>query len=106
MNRSAFPVLALALAVGCVGPAMSISDINSARSELAAAKAADAPKLAPYEYTLADLYLNEAQQLQAYSGSYYEESYTYARKSYALAREAKLKALSTPTSPPTPAPKN
>jgi len=105
MSRSVLALLALALATGCVGPAMSVSDINSAQSELAAAKAADAPRLAPYEYTLADLYLNEARELQAYSGSYYEESYTYARKSYALAREAKEKALSAAPVPPKPAPK-
>lgn len=85
---------------------MSFSHINSAQAELAAAKAADAPRLAPYEYTLADLYLNEAKQLQAYSGSYYEESYTYARKSYAAAHEAKEKALSAAVVPPKLAPKD
>jgi hypothetical protein len=99
------PLLALALALGCVGPAMSLSDIGSAQAELAAAKAADAPRLAPYEYTLADLYLNEARELQAYSGSYYEESYTYARKSYSMARQAKEKALSAAAVPANPAPK-
>jgi hypothetical protein len=104
MSRSV--LLVLALASGCVGPVMSLSDISSAKSELAAAKAADAPKLAPYEYTLADLYLNEAKELQAYSGSYYQESYTYARKSYAMAREAKEKALSATVVPTKAVPKD
>jgi hypothetical protein len=103
MSRSALPLLALVL--GCIGPIMSVSDIGSAQSELAAARAADAPRLAPYEYTLADLYLNEARELQAYSGSYYQESYTYARKSYALAKEAKEKALNAAV-PPKPAAKD
>ena len=85
---------------------MSFFDINNAQAELSAAKAADAPKLAPYEYTLAELYLSEARELRAYSGSYYEESYTYARKSYAMALEAKQKALSVSVVPPQPAPKN
>lgn len=106
MSRSVLPVLALALLSGCVGPAMTVADIGSAQSELAAARAADAPRLAPYEYTLAELYLNEARELQAYSGSYYEESYTYARKSYALAREAKEKSLSAAAAPPKPTPKD
>jgi len=75
---------------------MSVADIGSAETELAAAKAADAPKWAPYEYHLADLYLREAKDLLAYSGSYYQESYTYAKKSLTLSREAKEKALGHP----------
>jgi hypothetical protein len=103
MSRWAVLTLATSATLGCVGPAMSLSDIGAAQSELAAARAADAPRLAPYEYTLADLYLKEARELLAYSGSYYQESYTYARKSYALAREAKEKALSAaPTTQPPP----
>jgi hypothetical protein len=96
MSKLSLALLALFGASSCVGPALSVTDINAAQAELAAARAADAPKWAPYEYTLADLYLKEAKERLAYSGSYYQQSYEYARKSYALAREAKEKALSHP----------
>ncbi len=96
MRKLSLALLAWLASPGCVGPALSISDINAAQAELAAARAADAPKWAPYEYTLADLYLVEAKERLAYSGSYYQQSYEYAKKAYALAREAKEKALNRP----------
>jgi Domain of unknown function (DUF4398) len=96
MRRLPPALFAIVLTSGCVGPAISLSSINSAQAELAAARTADAPKWAPYEFTLAEMYLTEAKEKFAYSGSYYEESATYAKKSYLLAHQAKEKALDHP----------
>ena len=80
-------VLGIALTgVGCVGPAMAMSDINTAQVEVSAAKTADAPRLAPYEYTLAELYLEQARARMGSSD--YQVSYEYARKATGFARQA------------------
>jgi len=82
--------IALATNAGCVAPAIAMSDINTAQVELAAARTADAPRLAPYEYTLADLYLKQARERMGSSD--YQESYEYARKATGFARQATEKA--------------
>jgi hypothetical protein len=87
--RSALP-LALACAAGCVGPAMAMGDINTAQAELSAAQTAEAPKLAPYEYTLATLYLEQARERMGSAD--YQQSYEYARKATRFARQAVTRA--------------
>lgn len=82
--------IALATSAGCVAPAMAMSDINTAQAELSAAKTADAARLAPYEYTLAELYLEQARARMGSSD--YQESYEYARKATGFARQATEKA--------------
>ncbi len=82
--------MALAANVGCVAPAIAMSDINTAQVEVSAARTADAPRLAPYEYTLAEMYLKQARDRMGTSD--YQESYEYARKATAFARQATEKA--------------
>jgi len=67
-----------------------MSDINTAQAQLSAAKTADAPRLAPYEYTLAELYLKQARTRQGSAD--YQEAYEYARKATTFAKQATDKA--------------
>ena len=82
-------LLALSGLAGCVGPAMAMGDINTAQAEVSAAQTAEAPKLAPYEYTLAQLYLERARDRMGTAD--YQEAYEYARKSAAYGRQAVAK---------------
>jgi hypothetical protein len=81
---------------GCVAPIMTMVDLSDAEAEIAAAKTADAPKWAAYEYTSAILYLHEAKDRMGYSGTYYQNAYEYAQKAAEYAKQAKEKALSHP----------
>ncbi len=83
-------------AAGCVAPGIALVDMSQAAGELAAAQAADAERWAPYEYTAAQLYLKQARDRFGHSGSYYQEAYEYADKSYKFAHQAKEKALDHP----------
>jgi hypothetical protein len=77
---------------------MAMSDINTAQAQLAAANTADAPRLAPYEYTLAELYLAQAREHMGNSA--YQVSYEYARKAANYARQATEKAENHPENHP------
>jgi hypothetical protein len=81
---------------GCVAPIMTMVDLSDAEAEIAAAKTADAPKWAPYEYTSAVLYLHEAKDRMGYSGTYYQNAYEYAQKAAEYAKQGKEKALNHP----------
>ena len=95
--RHAFIWVALATLVGgCVGPVLAMLNFSDAEAEIAAARTADAPKWAPYEYTSATLYLHEAQLLRGYSGAYYQDAYEYAQKAVEFAKLAKEKAENHP----------
>jgi hypothetical protein len=83
--------------VGCVAPAMAMGDINTAQVQLSAAQTAEAPKLAPYEYTLAELYLERARDRMGTAD--YQEAYEYARKASTFARQAVVKAESHAAAP-------
>lgn len=85
----AVPLLAAA-AVGC-GPVQSTSLIMDADVQLEAARAADAPKYSPYEYTLADAYLHKAREEQGYAD--YEVCIDFAQKALDNAKKAKDLAL-------------
>ncbi len=75
---------------GC-GPTYSTSLLMDADVQLEAARAADAPKLAPYEYTLADAYYHKAQEEQGYAD--YDVCIRFAKKALENAKIAKDKAL-------------
>ena len=94
--RLCIAALLFAPAIACVAPGIALVDVNSAEAELTAAKTADAEKWAPYEYTAATLYLKQAKDRLGYSGTYYQEAYEYAEKSYKFAHQAKQKALEHP----------
>jgi hypothetical protein len=74
------------LSLGC-GPVQSTSLILDADVQLEAARAADAPKYAPYEYTLADAYLHKAREEQGYAD--YEVCIDFAHKALDNAKKAK-----------------
>ncbi|MHB1844141.1 MAG: DUF4398 domain-containing protein [Deltaproteobacteria bacterium] len=93
--RIGIGLLALSSA-GCVAPVMSLVDISDAEAEIAAAKVADAPKWAPYEYTSATLYLHQAKDRLGYSGTYYQDAYEFAERAYQFGKLAKEKAESHP----------
>jgi hypothetical protein len=83
----------LALAtIGC-GPIQSTSLIMDADTQLEAARAADAPKYAPYEYTLADAYLHKAREEAGYAD--YEVSIDFAQKALDNAKKAKELSVNT-----------
>ena len=82
---------------GCVGPAMAMGDINTAQAELSAAQTAEAPKFAPYEYTLAELYLGRARDRMGTAD--YQEAYENARKAATFAKQAVAKAESHAATP-------
>ena len=84
------------LTSGCVAPGIALVDVSKASGEIAAAQAADAERWAPYELTAAQLYLKQARDRFGHSGSYYQEAYEYAEKSYKFAHQAKEKALDHP----------
>lgn len=90
--RLAFMVLAaVALgATGC-GPIQSTSLIMDADVQLEAARAADAPKYAPYEYTLAEAYLHKAREEQGYAD--YQVCIDFAQKALDNAKKAKEAAV-------------
>ncbi len=99
--------LALAVLQAC-GPTQSTALIIDADVELQAARTADASKLAPYEFTAAELYLHKAREEQGYSD--FEQAIDFAQKAVTYARDAKQKAMAAksegalPTGPVSPEP--
>ena len=84
--RVGIAALVLAALCGC-GPIQSTSLIMDADTQLEAARAADGPKFAPYEYTLADAYLHKAREEQGYAD--YEVCIDFAQKALDNAKKAK-----------------
>ena len=76
--------------MGC-GPTQSTALIIDADVQLESARAADGPKLAPYEYTSAEVYLHKARELQGYAN--FEVSIDFGRKAVKFANEARQKAM-------------
>lgn len=91
MRRAAWMFIAVALCwlSGC-GPIVSGVQIIRADIELSAAKSADAPKHALYEYTAASEYLKKAREENAYSDFY--KSRLYADKALHYAEKARQRA--------------
>src|SRR5512132_2803934 len=81
----------LALAAAGCGPTQSTALIIDADVQLQAAKSADAPQLAPYEYTAAEAYLQKAREEQGYSD--FEVAIDFAQKSVDYATQAKNRAM-------------
>lgn len=102
-------MLALPFAGGGCGPVEYINQVSfKAASALAAAKDAQADKLAPYEYTAAESYLHKAREEASYAQ--YQDSIEYGRRAEEQAHKARAIALtrmsrSAPASaPPAPPP--
>lgn len=89
---------------GC-GPVEYINQVSfKAASALAAAKEAQADRLAPYEYTAAEAYLHKAREEASYAQ--YQDSIEYGRKAEEQAHKARAIALtrmSPASKPPAPA---
>ncbi|MFN7130505.1 MAG: DUF4398 domain-containing protein [Myxococcales bacterium] len=98
----------VALSGAACGPVQSTSLIIDADVELGAARTADASRLAPYEYTAAELYLHKAREEQGYAD--YEQAIDFAQKAANFAKDAKQKAMAAkregalPTDPVAPPP--
>jgi len=100
--RLSLLVAAAALAAAC-GPVQSVTVIWEASSAIEGARAAEAQKLAPYEYTSAELYLDKALEEQSYAD--FEPAIVYGTQAVQMARKAKELAQQsgkTPTAPLTP----
>ena len=77
----------VAFATGC-GPVQYVSQVTQRASmEVAAAKSANADKLAPYEYTTAELYLHKAREEAGYSD--YQAAIRFGKKAELMARKAR-----------------
>jgi hypothetical protein len=90
------------LAAGC-GPVQSVTVIWEASSAIEGARAADAQKLAPYEYTSAELFLDKALEEQSYAD--FEPAIVFGAKATTFAKKAKelaQQAGKTPSAPLTP----
>jgi hypothetical protein len=74
------------------GPVQSTYLIVSAQAELDAARAAQADRYAPYEYTAADQYLAKAREEQGYAE--FGAAVDFAYKAKELAKEGKKRSLS------------
>jgi hypothetical protein len=90
MPRRLTLLAALCALAGC-GPTYSTSLILDADVQFEAARAADAAKYAPYEYTLAEAYLHKAREEQGYAD--YDVCIRFAKKAGEAAKKAKEKAL-------------
>ena len=77
----------VAAGAGC-GPVQYVSQVTQrAAMEVAAAKSANADKLAPYEYTTATLYLHKAREEAGYSD--YQAAIRFGKKAEIMARKAR-----------------
>ena len=86
----------LAAAASSCGPIEYLSQVsNRATSAVAAAKAANAERYAPYEYTCAVEYLHKAREEAAYAQ--YQDAIEYGRKSEAMANRARAMAMARPS---------
>lgn len=92
MTRLLAPLLlgAVALLAGC-GPVQSTAYLLDAEVQIEAARTAQADRLAPYEWTLANLYIHKAREEVGYSD--FEAAVSFAQKASANARKAKQVAM-------------
>ena len=80
------------LHITACGPLQSAYLIVAARAELEGAKAAHADEFAPYEYTAASLYLDQAEEQQGYAQ--FGIAIDYAYKAHRFAKLGKKAATS------------
>lgn len=81
---------ATAALVGC-GPVQSTSYLIDTETMLEAARTAQADKLAPYEWTAANLYLAKSKEEVGYSD--FEQAVDYGKKAVSFATRARDTAL-------------
>ena len=100
-------VCAALVGTGC-GPVQSTSYLIDTENMLEAARVAQADKLAPYEWTAAQLYFSKSKEEVGYSD--YEQAVDYGKKAVDFATRARDAALKVgrrnepATSPGTPPP--
>ena len=90
MRRHVFAAFAL-VALGACGPVQSTAHLLDADVQLEAARTAQADKLAPYEWTAANLYLHKAREEVGYAD--FEQAVTYAQKASKFANAARDVAM-------------
>lgn len=83
-------MLAVLLFLGC-GPVQSTSFLIDAETMMEGARTAQADKLAPYDWTAANLYLHKAKEEVGYSD--FEQAVDYAKKAVTFATQARDNAL-------------
>ena len=84
-------LVAVAGALSGCGPIKSTSHLLDAEVQIQAARTAGAEKLAPYEWTAANLYFHKAKEEVGYSD--YQSGVDFAEKAARYATEAREKAL-------------
>lgn len=83
-------LMATSLIMGC-GPIQSTSYLIDTETMLEAARVAQADKLAPYEWTSANLYFAKSKEEVGYSD--FEQAVDYGKKAVAFATRARDMAL-------------
>lgn len=87
---SARPLAAVAIALCACGPVAATSTINDAEVAVLRAHAGDGEKYAPYDTTLADLYLAKAREEQGHA--HYADARELAADAQRFAEQASRKA--------------
>lgn len=93
MRHSLFAAAVLTFCAAC-GPVQSTAHLLDADVQLEAARTAQADRLAPYEWTSANLYLHKAREEVGYAD--FEQAVTYAQKASkfaSAARDVAMKAV-------------
>ncbi len=92
-------VLLVYVAVGAAcGPVQYLSQVTQrAATEVAAARSAGAAKLAPYEFTTAQLYLHKAREEAGYAD--YQAAIRFGKRAELMARKARRIATDQQTAP-------
>ncbi|WP_164013151.1 DUF4398 domain-containing protein [Pyxidicoccus trucidator] len=86
-------LVAVSGALAACGPVKSTANILDAEVQIQAARTAGADKLAPFEWTAANLYLDKAREEVGYSD--YQAGVDFAVKASRYANEAREKAMAT-----------
>ncbi|HYO73668.1 MAG TPA: DUF4398 domain-containing protein [Archangium sp.] len=90
MKRLLVLVAAAGAVAGC-GPLRSTTNLLDADVQIQAARTAGAEKLAPYEWTAANLYIRKAREEVGYSD--FQAGVDFAEKAARFAAEARAKAM-------------
>jgi hypothetical protein len=90
MKRLLAMVAAAGVLAGC-GPLKSTSHLLDAEVQILAARTAGAEKLAPYEWTAANLYIHKAREEVSYSD--YQAGVDFAEKASRFAAQAREQAM-------------
>ncbi|WPB74220.1 DUF4398 domain-containing protein [Archangium violaceum] len=90
MKRLLVLVAAAGAVAGC-GPLRSTSNLLDAEVQIQAARTAGAEKLAPYEWTAANLYIRKAREEVGYSD--FQAGVDFAEKAARFAAEARTRAM-------------